>query len=263
MKTDNRTVTLKALLLGACVAAFVNLASPYTESVGFSNFSWSYLPEGAAIPLLPILAVNAILIKVKKQLSLTRGELLVIFVMALVANSTAIWLIYFFLAAIVSPHYFVSPENEWSELLFPYLPKWLIISDSNHAVKWFYEGAPPGTSIPWEAWLIPLAFWLPFFIALSLASYTLIIFFRRQWEEHEKLAYPLMQPIIHLAEEKHEGQKPLWRMRLLWIGATIPILIAVLDVLKHIYPIMPGFPVDHLGSLNWGSINQLILGIVF
>jgi len=26
MKTDNRTVTWKALLLGACVAAFVNLA---------------------------------------------------------------------------------------------------------------------------------------------------------------------------------------------------------------------------------------------
>lgn len=250
MKTDNRAVTWKALLLGACVAAFINLASPYTESVGFSNFSWSYLPEGAAIPLLLILAVNGLLIKIRKQLGLTRGELLVIFVMALVANSTAIWLIYFFLAAIVSPHYFVSPENEWSELLFPYLPKWLIISDSNHAVEWFYEGAPPGASIPWRAWLIPLAFWLPFFIALLLASYTLIIFFRRQWEEHEKLAYPLMQPIIHLAE------KQLWQMRLLWIGAAVPVLIAVLDVLKHIYPVVPAFPVDHLGSLNWGSISQ-------
>lgn len=254
MKTDHRAVTWRALLLGSCVVAFVNLASPYTESVGFSNFSWSYLPEGAAIPLLLILALNAILMKIRKQLGLTRGELLVIFVMALIANTTSIWLIYFFLAAIVSPHYFASPENEWRELLFPYLPEQLIISDDQHAVEWFYEGAPAGAGIPWKVWATPLLFWIPFFVALLLASYTLIIFFRKQWMEHEKLAYPLMQPIIYLADEQHGKQ--LWRSPLLWLGVAIPMLLAIFDVLKRISPGMPAFPIDHLGSLNWGSLTR-------
>jgi hypothetical protein len=254
MKANQRNVTWRALFLGSCVAVFVNLASPYTESVGFSNFSWSYLPEGAAIPMLFILGVNALLLKIRKRLGMTQGEMLVVFVMALVANSTSIWLIYFFLAAIVSPHYFASPENEWNELLIPYLPKWLIIPDDSHAVQWFYEGVPGGVQMPWKTWLIPLGLWTSFFVALLLASYTLIVFFRRQWIAHEKLAYPLMQPVIHLVESNRE--KSIWRTPLLWLGVAIPLIIAVLDVLKHIFPGVPAFPVDHLGSLNWGGVTN-------
>jgi len=242
---------LKALILGFLVSVFVNLASPYTESVGFSNFSWSYLPEGAAIPLLFILAVNLLLTKARRELALNRSELLLVLVMALVANSTSIWLIYFFLAAIVSPHYFATTENEWYDLLLPYLPEELIISDSDHAVRWFYEGVPQGSPIPWKSWLIPLGYWIPFFIALLLASYTLIIFFRKQWMAEEKLAYPIMQPIIHLAESK----RFFWSSSLLWVGVAIPLFIATLDVTKHIYPGVPAFPVDHLGSLNWGAVS--------
>jgi len=256
MRKDHSAVTWRALLLGSCVTIFVNLASPYTESVGFSNFSWSYLPEGAVMPMLLIMGINALLMKIRRRLGLTRSELLIIFVMALVANSTSIWLVYFFLAAIVSPHYFASPENEWNELLIPYLPERLIVSDDHHAVQWFYESAPVGASMPWKAWLMPLAFWIPFFIALLLASYTLIIFFRRQWMSHEKLAYPLMQPIIHLADQRNGAGRKLWRSRLLWLGVSIPSFIAILDVLKHIYPGVPAFPVDHLGALNWWNFSQ-------
>jgi len=95
-KVVQKQITTRSVLIGASVAIFVNLASPYTESVGFSNFSWSYLPEGAAIPMLLILAINALILNVRKKLSLTQSELLVIFVMGLVSNATSIWLIYFF-----------------------------------------------------------------------------------------------------------------------------------------------------------------------
>jgi hypothetical protein len=251
MKTKQHFFTWRAILIGLCVSAFVNIASPYTESVGFSNFSWSYLPEGAAIPMLFIIAINAFIAKIRKKLGLTSNEIILIFVMALVANSTSIWLIYFFLAAIVSPEYFASPENEWHEILLPYLPKWLIIHDQSNAVRWFYEGAPSGALTPWRAWIVPLLSWSPFFIALMLVSYTLIIFFRKQWIMHEKLAYPLMQPIIHLAGTRLDN-KPLWKTHLLWIGVAIPLFIAILDVIKHINPKTPAFPLDHLGSLNWG-----------
>ena len=157
MKKDvQKQITARSVMIGAGVVIFVNLASPYTESVGFSNFSWSYLPEGAAIPMLLIFAINALILNVRKRLSLTQSELLVIFVMGLVSNATSIWLIYFFLAAIVSPRYFASPENEWQHLLLPHLPDWLIIDDTNHAVRWFYEGLPSGAKMSWQDWVIPL-----------------------------------------------------------------------------------------------------------
>jgi hypothetical protein len=256
MKIEKRMITWRALILGLCVSAFVNLASPYTESIGFSNFSWSYLPEGAAIPLLFILAINIFISRIRKNLALTKNELILVFVMALVANSTSIWLIYFFIAAIVSPEYFASPENEWHEVLLPYLPKWLIVHDQHHAVRWFYEGVPSGSLIQWKAWVVPLCCWIPFFIALMFVSYTLIIFFRKQWIMQEKLAYPLMQPVIHLSGTQLDTNKPLWQTKLLWIGIIIPLIVAILDVLKHINSKIPAFPVDHLGSLNWGGVTN-------
>ena len=149
-KNDQRQITPRSIVIGVIVVIFINLASPYAESVGFSNFSWSYLPEGAAIPVLLLIAINALILNVRQKLGLTQSELLVIFVMGLVSNATSIWLIYFFLAAIVSPRYFDSPENEWHNLLLPYLPDWLIISDVNHAVQWFYEGLPSGSKLPWQ-----------------------------------------------------------------------------------------------------------------
>ena len=95
-KNDQRQITPRSIVIGVIVVIFINLASPYAESVGFSNFSWSYLPEGAAIPVLLLVAINALILNVRQKLGLTQSELLVIFVMGLVSNATSIWLIYFF-----------------------------------------------------------------------------------------------------------------------------------------------------------------------
>ena len=66
------------------------------------------------------------------------------------------------------------------------------MNDAN-AAKWFYEGLPPGQSIPWNAWLVPLSRWIPFLLSMLLASYALVALFRKPWREHERLSYPLMQ----------------------------------------------------------------------
>src|SRR5438876_890711 len=97
-----RARTARAVLLGLLLAPVVSVGSPYAESVGFSNFSWSYVPEGAVIPFLLVLAGN--LLARRRGAGLRAGELLVVFMMALAANCTAIFLLYFWLAAIVSPH---------------------------------------------------------------------------------------------------------------------------------------------------------------
>jgi hypothetical protein len=271
LQHSSRAITWRALLLGTSSAVFVNIASPYTESVGFSNFSWSYLPEGAVIPFLTIFVFNLIFAKFYHQWALTSKELAIIFIMALVSNSTSLFLIYFFLAAIVSPHYFASPENEWREYLLPYIPKKLIVQNTHHAVDWFYEGMPKGAPLPWREWTVPLAFWLPLFFAILLASYVLIAVFRKQWIEREKLAYPLMQPIIQILDESPHPTSPpsplhrlvergggevRWRQPLFFLGVAIPLFLATSDTIHRAIPAFPAMPIDHLGSLNWGGFSS-------
>ena len=227
------------------MALFVNLGSPYTESVGFSNFSWSYLPEGAMMPFLLLILFNALLRRLRPRASLSQGELALIFVMALVANCTPLFLMYFFLSAISSPLYFASPENRWHELLIPYLKPWLYVSDEV-AVEWFFEGLPEGMPAIVGPWLIPLSAWFPFLLAVLMASYAMIAIFRRQWVEHEKLSYPLMELPLELIRGR------TWRFRLFWAGFSIPPILAALDAAHRVKPFIPAIPIDHIGCINYG-----------
>jgi hypothetical protein len=244
-----RAVTTRAVFLGLAIALFVNVGSPYAESVGFSNFSWSYVPEGAVIPFLLVLAGN--LLARRRGRGLRAGELLVVFMMALAANCTAIFLLYFWLAAIVSPHYFATPENHWRDRLLPFIRSPLIVQDRD-AVQQFYLGLPAGASIPWGAWAAPLLHWLPFFAAFLLAGYLTVTLFHRRWLEEERLAYPLMQlplALVAVAEGRMAGG------RLLCLGAAGPFLLGLAHVAHDLRPAFPALPIDHLGSLNWGELT--------
>lgn len=242
-----RVVSGRAVAIGLLIALFVNVGSPYAESVGFSNFSWSYVPEGAVLPFLLVLALNAVARRWGRGLD--AAELLVIFMMALAANCTAIFLLYFWLAAIVSPRYFATPENHWQERFLPYVRPPLIVQDEE-AVRLFYLGLPPGARIPWEAWLPPLLYWLPFFALFLLAGYLMVLLFHHRWREEERLAYPLMQlplGLVGLAEVRARS------VRLLLLGASGPFLLGLMHVAHLLHPAMPALPIDHLGSLNWGN----------
>jgi hypothetical protein len=252
-----RAATPRAIALGLAAAVFVNFASPYTESFGFSNFSWSYLPEGGAFPFLLLLLLNPLLRALRPRWALTVPELLMVLVMALAANCTSLFLMYFLCAAIVSPHYFASPENRWADDLIPYLKPWLIVSDRNHAALWFYEGLPPGARIPWRDWLVPLAAWLPFLAAFLVASFALVAIMRRQWLENEKLSYPLMRIPLELVGRTpgRAATRPLFGNPAFWVGACVPLALGALDLTRALIPAFPGVTVDHLGSLALGTLN--------
>lgn len=244
--------TARAIVLGLVIAVFVNVFSPYTESVGFSNFSWSYLPEGAMAPFLVLLLANILCWRIAPNSCLTPAELLVVFVMALVANCTSLFLMYFHLSAIVSPLYYASPENRWQQELIPFLRPWLIVQDDHNAVKWFYQGLPKGQAIPWRDWLTPLSVWMPLLFAIQLVSYLGTVIFRKQWMEHEKLVYPLVQVPLELVRDSNCGSTVLLTSRF-WMGVAGPLFLAILHAIRQFVPAFPGLPIDHLGCLNWGA----------
>ncbi len=52
--------------------------------------------------------------------------------------------------------------------------------------------------MPWAIWAAPLLYWAIFGLAFGLC---LMVIVRRQWVEHERLAYPMIQlPLAMIAD---------------------------------------------------------------
>ena len=127
----------------------------------------------------------------------------------------------FFIPYLSGAQYYATPENRWSDLFLEHVPEWLVPLDMQ-AIQNFYEGNPQG-AISWAAWLPPLLRWAPFLLALYLVMIALMVILRRQWMEHERLLYPLMQPSLAIiAQERERLLPPLLRSWLFWIGLSIP-----------------------------------------
>ena len=242
---------LRALLVGAAGAWAIGAGVPYCNMVLHGSRIASYFNTPAAIILffLLVFVVNTLLGLVRRAWMLSRAELALIYIMWIVATAIPEWgLTAFLLPDITSVIYYATPENNWAELLHPLVPDWLIPHRDFDQIKNFYEGAPRGTGIPWELWLPPLAFWLPFVLALYLAMISLMVVLRKQWIENERLVFPLVQlPIAMLQEEDARPGvlNAFFKNPLLWIGFAIPAIVQSANGLHHYFPYFPRVSLDH------------------
>ena len=148
------------------------------------------------------------------RLALERQELVVVYVMGIVGCSIPTMGLTEYLLPIISGGlYYASPENEWAQLIHPYIKPWLVPQDAD-AVKFFYEGPPRGYALPWHAWLVPLLTWIPLIITIYFSMIFIMVILRRQWIERERLTFPLVQVPLAMLEdgEKTSSLKPFSRM---------------------------------------------------
>ena len=109
-----------------------------------------------------------------------------------------------FIGTILTPFYYATPENDWHTLIQPHIADWLQPRDL--AVMWpFYEGLEQGQSIPWAGWLPMFLHWAPLVWALFLAMIAVMAILRKQWNDYERLTYPLVQVPMALTEQDAGG----------------------------------------------------------
>ena len=65
-----------------------------------------------------------------------------------------------------------------------------MVPQNEQAIKYFYEALPPGALIPWLEWVKPVGLWLLFIFSFQAVSLCLMVIFRKQWVENERLVYP-------------------------------------------------------------------------
>ena len=190
-----------------------------------------------------VLVGNTALGLIHRPLMLNRAELALVYIMWIVATAIPTWgFTSFLLPDITSLIYYATPENNWRELLLPYVPDWIIPHHDFQQIQHFYEGAPQGTGIPWGLWLRPLAFWIPFALALHTAMICIMIIVRRQWIERERLVYPLVQVPLSMIRDGDSPSllKPFFRSPLMWTGFALPAITQSLNGLHHYFPFIPG-----------------------
>ncbi len=183
---------------------------------------------------------------------LTNAELLTIYILLSTACAfPSITLMTILVTTIGHAFWFATSENEWKQLFWDYLPKWLLVDDQK-ALAGYYKGATHLTKLEIVGvWIGPILGWTLFVTALILVMLCINVILRKQWVERERLAYPITQIAFHLTH----NTKSLFTNRITWIGFGIAAAIAILNGFSFLYPTIPHLPIKRIGG--WRGIGHL------
>ena len=188
-------VTARSLLCGAAIACGISVGAPYGNMVLRGSYMALDFSTAGAIFLFFLFTffVHTFLGLLHPRLVLNREELVIVYIMGIVGCSIpTMGLTEYLLPIISGGTYYASMENEWRELIHPYIRPWLVPQDAE-AVKFFYEGSPRGYPLHWKAWLAPLMAWIPLVLAVYFSMICIVVVLRRQRIERERLTFPLVQ----------------------------------------------------------------------
>ena len=244
MPVRQTTITLRGFLVGCLMCVVIAIGIPYGSMViQGTRLGLSSCTPAAFFLLFVLLAtIHIPLGLLKRSWAFQRGELITIFIMMMVATAIPTrGVVGMLLPMITGTFYYATPENEWAELIHPILSDWLVVYDAS-AIKGFYEGTSGPLRIPWNIWAGPLLRWLAFYASLYLILICATVILRRQWSEHERLVYPLVQvPMAMLQDDAKEHLvKPFFKSSIMWCGFAIPFAINSVNALHHYFAILTG-----------------------
>ena len=257
--------TWRGFAVGGLLALCIGVGAPYAVIM----LQGSYMALNSSAPgaiflfFLLVVGVNTLLRALGRGFALGRADLVLIYAMMLLASAVPTQAFVGYLIPIISGlYYYATPENNWGEVFFPHVTPWLVPQD-RQAIVDLHEGLPPGESIPWAAWSETLSYWYVFFLLLSFMMLCMSSILHRQWSQHERLAYPMVQLPLKMVEEGRPGFKlaPLFKQRLLWIGFAVPFVLLSFKGLHYYFPAVPQ-PIQSAGLLSWIG-NKLNLHWVY
>ncbi len=232
----------RAFLAGCLFALGVAITEPYSlMMIQPYGMSADFIAGAAVVGLfLLALLINPILSLINRRLAFNSSELLLIYMMMLIASAIPSWGLMSILIPLISGvQYFATPENRWGELVLPHLKPWLT-PDLNTATA-FFEGTSAGAAAPWFGYLRPLAAWLLLLLLIYFVSICITVILRKQWVENEKLVFPLTILPLEMVRPSEGGGRvpPFFKNRLMWLGFAISFLILSLNGLHYYFPEVP------------------------
>jgi hypothetical protein len=267
-ETERVSVTRKVLVIGI----FLILLNSFWTIQHHEKFyaSWSIFYNVIFIVFVLSL-LNFGLKRLHPKAGFSQGELLTIYVMLCLATSVgAKDTIQALLPIMARYFWFATPENEWKELFWEHIPKWLTVQDKT-VLRAFYEGDSTLYSVEHiRAWLPPILYWAAFIFVLLFVMLCINVLLRKQWIDREKLSYPIIQLPFEMTQPGNGTV--FFRNNLMWLGFGIAVGINLMKGLHFLYPQVPNIPLIrdfstyNLGrfftSEPWNAIGDMIVTIM-
>ena len=253
-------LTPRSLALGLWLAAAMGAVGPYIALyMQGSNSGGLYYINPLAHFLFLILVgiVNTALAARRPAWALQRGELIAVYILMILANST-FSLVFYFVPILSGAFYYATPENQF-QLLHPHIPEWIAPRDIEGLTA-LYEGAEAVESAdPWKVWTTPLLCWLPLLAAVQAGTLSLMVLLRRQWSQHEHLPYPLIQVPLAMIEDGDGAVKPFFRRAPVWLGFAVPVAVLGFQGLHAYFPGLPQVALSRSLPVFGGASLQLFI----
>jgi hypothetical protein len=265
------------ILLGVVLIPINSLWIARSEALDYSGFpTCASLFYNVIFSLMVLMLINVFVRRVRPDAALNRPELLVLYGM-IATGSSLVGHDYMQMLVPTIPHagFFATPENRWGELIIPHLPSWLTIDSTDDAIRNYQYGH--STLYTWahiRIWIGPILAWSVFLLSVVAAMLSINIILRRQWVEHERLTYPIVQIPILITEGG--GDNSLFRNKLLWLGFGIAAGINILNGFAFFYPSLPSinvklhdltpyFVTSPWNAMGWTPISfyPFVIGLSF
>jgi hypothetical protein len=251
--------TLRAAITAYLLLILLSWVAFYVVLVQFTASSFGTgVPATAPYAVLFLLTALASIPAVRKVMPCSRRELLSIFAIVLmgaplVSQSILGWM----LPHTIVQHYLARAIPDWESGFLHQIPVWFSPSDPRTVEDFFLGRA----TVPWSLWLVPLAAWCSFLVALVTASVCLTAVVQRQWITSERLSFPLAQiPLETVAENRpgrggEAGRLPVGWM--FWSGLLISLGIGLYNGLNQWVPALPTIPVGPVTLIQWQKVGPL------
>ena len=240
LHTSNAGVTLRAVILGLLLIP----ANSYFIMANYINHIKT-LPTTLAliynviITLMAVILLNFLLKRFLPRLAFKQGELLTVYVMLSISSALSGHdMMQTVVPTIPNAFWFATPENEWQQLFWRYLPSWLVLDNLSSVQEFYYGESTFYTQRYLQAWLRPILWWTVLLTVLIWVMLCLDVLLRKQWIERERLTFPIVQLPLEMA--RPDGR--LFKSRMMWLGFAIAGGIDLINGLHVLFPVFPEIP---------------------
>jgi hypothetical protein len=236
-------VRLRAIITGCLLCIPVCYVSPnQIYSVIFSLM----VPPVSALFLM--VAINFFLRKISPKIAYNQTDLLIIFAITAIAGACSAEWIDVTTRAIWS-YPLRQTDGTVKDILTKYIPDWLVIKDESKVSE--FRGG--GYGMMYAISKIPLFLpkwlaWGSLFFSICFATLCINSLMRGAWNERERLAFPLIQLPVAVAE--NGGNGPIWRNRYMWMAFGIMFAIDMLNGFNYLYPNIPSIPMKTIFDIR-------------
>jgi hypothetical protein len=237
-------ISRRAVLLGLLLIPVNAWWFAQIEYVRYSdNCTTSALFFNCLALLLLLTGLNSLARRIVPRLAFSRGELLTVYVILVVASALTghdqLQILFTTVAWVIHN---ATPENGWERDIFPHLPPHLTVTDPRALDRLNSGDASLYSWALLKPWLAPLGWWALFAVLVVWTLYCFMAIFRRQWDR-ERLNYP----IASVPLEMTAASGSLYRSWPFWIAFSAAATIQFVRLAHNLWPAVP--------TLNIGVTN--------